>query len=338
MAQVSFAALTERGQARRLRPLAEAALSAYDLRPIRLRLLNNGWNCVFRVDTAREPYVLRITRPVPGADERSVRSEVEFMAALAAGTAIAVPEVVPSRDGELVTLAGAPGVPETRACVVFNWLGGPDLAERRSPATWAALGELMGTMHRFAESWRPSEAFRVTDYDSCIPYGEPLVVFEPGRVELHGLEGLLREAVEVTDARIARLGREVGPIVLHGDLHQWNVKILRGILSPFDFEDLLTGPPIMDVATSLYYVRHLDDYRQLASAFRAGYERQRPWVEQSPGEVDRLMFARAIDLLNAFLIDGTLGDGSETEACVRRREEPALIAVGRRPPLEIPSP
>ncbi len=51
------------------------------------------------------------------------------------------------------------------------------------------------------------------------------------------------------------MAREGPAIVTHGDLHQWNVKIRHGVLSPFDFEDLLWAAPILDVATSLYYVR-----------------------------------------------------------------------------------
>ena len=326
-----YARLTEAGQARRLRPLAEAALASYDLAPTGLRLISNGWNGVFRVDTTGGPCVIRVSRPIPGARARSVRSEVEFMSALAEGTDVAVPPVIHARDGQLVTVASAPGVPEPRECVVFGWIGGPDLATRRSPGTWASLGELMGTMHRFAERWTPSGDFDVTDYGSCIPYGEPLVVFEPGRVELYGLGGLLQEAAEATDERIATLAREVPSIVLHGDLHQWNVKIKRGVLSPFDFEDLLTGAPILDVATSLYYVRGDTDYLELARAFKAGYERQRPWVEREPGELERLMFARGLDLLNAVLLDESLDLGGDMEAFVKRRGQLARIALGQEP-------
>ena len=328
-----FGELTERGQARRLRPLAEVALAAYDLDVAGLRLIENGWNGVFRVDTAAGPYVIRVSRPIPGAAQRSVASEVEFMTALASGTDVAVPAVMRNRDGELVTVATAEGVPEPRECVVFGWIGGPDLAERRSPQTWAKLGELMGTMHLFAETWEPTAGFHVADYDSCIPYGEPLVVFEPGRTELFGLEGLLRDAADATNERISALAREVPTFVLHGDLHQWNVKIERGVLSPFDFEDLLTGAPILDVATSLYYVRGDEDCAELWRAFRTGYESQRPWVEREPGEMERLMFARSIDLLNAVLLDPSLELGSEMETFVRRREGLALVALGREPAL-----
>jgi Ser/Thr protein kinase RdoA (MazF antagonist) len=142
---------------------------------------------------------------------------------------------------------------------------------------------------------------------------------------------LLQEAAEATDERIATLAREVPSIVLHDDLHQWNVKIKRGVLSPFDFEDLLTGAPIIDVATSLCCVRGDADYLELARAFKAGYERQRPWVEREPGELERLMFARGLDLLNAVLLDESLDLGGDLEAFVKRRGQLARIALGREP-------
>ena len=324
----SFGELSERGQARRLRPLALAALARYDLEVTGLRLISNGWNCVYRVDTTDGPQVIRVSRPSPGAHDRSVASEIEFMTALVEGTELAVPPVMRNRDGGLVTLASATDVPESRECVVFGWIGGPDVAEHRSPQTWEKLGELMATMHAFAETWAPSAAFHVTDYDSCIPYGEALVVFEPGRTELYGLEPVLREATDVTNQRIGELRRRGQSMVIHGDLHQWNVKIKHGILSPFDFEDLLTAAPILDIATSLYYVHGDDDYLDLARGFKAGYERIRAWPEREPGEMERLMFARSLDLLNAVLLDTSLDIG-DMERFVRKRGTMARIALGQ---------
>jgi Ser/Thr protein kinase RdoA (MazF antagonist) len=327
MSRTPFTALTELGQARRLKPLAEAALAAYDLDWTALRLISNGWNCVFRVETPAGPSVIRISRPIPAADERSVVSEVEFMSELAGHTDIAVPAVVRNRQGELVTTAGFEGVPEPRECVVFGWLGGPNLADQADSESYRSLGALMGKMHRFAAAWTPSPGFVATDYDSALPYGEPLVVFEPGRADLYGLDELLHEAADATNARIAAVRSERSSIVVHGDLHQWNVKIKRGVLSPFDFEDLLWAVPVLDVTTSLYYVRNQQDYPELARAFKAGYEQIRPWVEQEPGEIDRLMFARALDLLNAVLLDEGL-DFGDVETFVRRREAFAKLALG----------
>jgi Ser/Thr protein kinase RdoA (MazF antagonist) len=191
----------------------------------------------------------------------------------------------------------------------------------------------MAKMHRFAEGWTPSSGFTIPVFDSVMPYGEPLVAFEPGRMDLLGLEDLLREATDVTDKRIAALHHTGEAIVVHADLHQWNVKIQRGVLAPFDFEDLLWAAPVLDVATSLYYVHGEPGYAELARAFKSGYERQRPWVEQEPGQIDRLMFARALLLLNSVVLDASL-DFGDREAFIRRRETYALLALGRLEPFE----
>ena len=89
------------------------------------------------------------------------------------------------------------------------------------------------------------------------------------------------------------------------------------------------------MATSLYYVRGDADYLALAGAFKDGYERERPWVEREPGEMERLMFARAIDLLNAVLLDDSLDLGDDMEAFVKRREGLARIALELDPPAEL---
>lgn len=327
--------LTELGRARRLRSLALEALKRYDVRVTGLRLIDNGWNCVFRVETPAGPLALRITRSVPERSPQSVASEVEFMGALAAATPIRLARVVPDRSGHLVTSAEAPGVPGPRSCVLFGWLPGSLLGEHITARTWTALGELMGRMHRFAADWTPPPGFSAPTYETVLPYGKPLVMFEPGRAELHGCTYLLQEAYHRTNERIRALNHEQGRIVVHGDLHGWNVKLRWGRLSPFDFEDLLFAVPILDVATSLYYVRDRPDYLSLAVAFRTGYERQLPWVEREPGEVDRLLVARGLDLLNTAIIGPEL-EVDDWEAFIRRRERLARIALGEERALAIP--
>jgi Ser/Thr protein kinase RdoA (MazF antagonist) len=330
-----FAGLTEVGRARRLRPLALTALEAYDLEVRGLRLIDDGWNCVFRVETPDGPLALRVTRPTPGRDAASVHSEVAFMTALSEATDIQVPRVIPNRFGEPVTMAASPGVPEARACVVFGWLGGRLLGDKVTSRRWHDLGDLVGRMHRFAAGWTPPAGFVAPAYDSVLPYGEPLVMFEPGRADLHGASHLLQEAYHRTAERIRALNHQQSRIVIHGDLHAWNVKVRRGVLSPFDFEDLLFAVPILDVATSLYYVRDRADYLSLAVAFRAGYEQHRPWVEREPGELDRLLIARGLDLLNTTILGPDL-EVDDWEAFIRRRVMLAHVATGEERAVKIP--
>jgi Ser/Thr protein kinase RdoA (MazF antagonist) len=331
----AFDTLTEQGRARRLRPLALAALAAYDVHVTGLRLIDNGWNCVFRVETPDGPLALRVTRSTPERSPQSLASEVAFMTALAEATPIEVPRVIPDRTGRLLTTAEAPGVPGPRSCVVFGWLSGSLLGEHVTARNWTSLGELMGRMHRFAASWTPRADFTAPSYESSLPYGEPLVMFEPGRADLHGATYLLQEAYHRTNERIRALNHEQPRIVVHGDLHGWNVKLRRGRLAPYDFEDLIYAVPILDVATSLYYVRDRPDYLSLAVAFRVGYERHMPWVEHEPGEVDRLLIARGLDLLNTAILHPGL-EVDDWEAFIRRRERLARIALGEERALTIP--
>jgi Ser/Thr protein kinase RdoA (MazF antagonist) len=328
----SFSGLTRLGQTRRLRVLATEALEAYDLTWTRLRLLSNEWNCTFRVDTPSGPRALRIMRRDAAIADRKVRSEDEFVCALAADTGIGLSRIIPTRTGDPYVLASATGVPGPRACVLLEWLRGGLLSDRVNVSRWAALGELMARMHRFASTWTPSPSFDAVAYESVLAYGAPLVLFGSDRVDLLGLDGLLREAYEVTNERIAAIMRDQQHLVIHGDMHGENIKVHRGVLTPFDWEDLLWGAPILDVATSLFYVRDRADYRELAGAFRSGYERHRPWVETRPGEVDQLLIARGIDMLNFIALDPALHfDGME--AYVRLREVPALVAVGALEPV-----
>ena len=61
--------------------------------------------------------------------------------------------------------------------------------------------------------------------------------------------------------------------IIHGDLHQWNVRNARGVLSPIDFEDLMLGWPMQDIATTLYYF-DAENISALRDAFQTGYTRQ----------------------------------------------------------------
>jgi Ser/Thr protein kinase RdoA (MazF antagonist) len=51
-----------------------------------------------------------------------------------------VPRPLPARDGRLVMIAGAAGVPEPRLCILFTWVPGTDLADHLTPpkAGWSA--------------------------------------------------------------------------------------------------------------------------------------------------------------------------------------------------------
>src|SRR5262245_40342189 len=138
-----FETLTHRGQVRRLRRLAVKALTAYPIDELRLTPLIHEDNTTFRVDSANgERYVLRIhrhSRKTPA----EVRSEMLWLAALRQETELVAPVPVPTRDGDLVTIASVAEVPEPRICVLLRWVSGRFLDAELTPAHLERVGAFM---------------------------------------------------------------------------------------------------------------------------------------------------------------------------------------------------
>lgn len=299
-----YSSLTVRGQARRLRQLALNALTHYDLDVARLRLVTNDMNGIFRIDTrGGEKYILRVTMPEGGHNHDHVAAEMDWLAALARDTHLSVPRPLPARDGSLVVEAGAGGVPEARLCEVFSWVDGKDLAEDMSAVNISKLGELMAGLHTHALTYHPPSDLSLLRFDRVFPFPEPVVLFDE---QFSPLFPAARRAVYKKGIAWAQDSIDVlrssgeAMRIIHGDLHQWNVRNERGVLSPIDFEDLMLGWPVQDIATTLYYFDSTD-FAKLRAAFQEGYTHHSPWPERRAGEIDSFIAARGIGLANFVL-------------------------------------
>lgn len=331
-----FAALSDKAKGRRLKVLAERALEQYDLDITRVHMLSNSWNCVFRVESEQGAWVIRVAAPMHGHSPVRMRSEALLLKALSDQTRLRVPAPLPNRDGELWTQASAKEVPEPRDCVVFSWVRGADLADSIGPRAYRKMGRLIAELHDFGEQFTPPPGFEAMTYDRVFHYPGPITLLESDP-DLGSYHDDVEEAIGHTDSRIAFVNARDGVIITHGDLHQWNVKLYKGVAQPIDFEDHQYAAPLLDVATSLYYIRWRDDYDELAAAYRAGYEETRPWVEQEPGEVDRLMFSRSADLFNCFTTDFR-EEVKDWGRLIRRMGTLARIALEKEPAREIAAP
>jgi Ser/Thr protein kinase RdoA (MazF antagonist) len=268
--------------------------------------VTNDMNGIFRVDSADgRKFILRVTLPEGGHNLEHVSAEMDWLAALARDTSLSVPCPLPARDGNLVVEAQAESVPEPRLCEVFSWVPGRDLAEEMTAANIARLGELMAQLHLHAHDYRPPAQLCLLRFDRPFPFPEPVVLFNEPYTALFPPErrAVYESAIAWVQASIERLQASGEPMrILHNDLHQWNVRIARGVLSPIDFEDLMMGWPVQDIATTLYYFPK-DNYAELQAAFKEGYTRRCPWPERLPGEIDSFIAARGFGLANFILND-----------------------------------
>ena len=65
-----------------------------------------------------------------------------------------------------------------------------------------------------------------------------------------------------------------------------------------DFEDIMLGYPIQDIAVTFYYGNDRKDYHDLCEAYREGYITIRSWPVESQEQIDVLGAARAAMFIN----------------------------------------
>jgi Ser/Thr protein kinase RdoA (MazF antagonist) len=297
--------LTEHGRARRLRNVALAALEQYDLDVARLSLITNSSNGIFRVDTRDGlKWILRVTLPEGGHTHAHVAAEMDWMSAISRDTSLSVPRPLPARDGSLVVEADAEGVPQRRMCTIFSWVPGTDLANHLTADNISLLGELSARLHLQARTYRPPDGLSLLRFDRVFPFPEPVILFEVNFSALipPARRAIFQKAMDWGQASLDRLKASGERMrLLHGDLHQWNVRYSRGRLSPIDFEDLMWGWPVQDIATTLYYSVDADNYSDRRAAFKHGYQRVSLWPERVPGEIDSFIAARGLGMANFVL-------------------------------------
>jgi Ser/Thr protein kinase RdoA (MazF antagonist) len=311
----SFETLTNAGQLWRLRRLAVAALAAYDLHEPRLTALMHGDNTTFRVDLATgERYVLRIHRSVAKTPE-VVRSELLWLAALQQEAELVVPRPVPTRDGELLTIARVEGVPEPRICVLFRWINGRFLEDGLTPAHLQRVGAFMARLQLSGARFKPPDGFVRGRLDNL--YRKP-----------HGIsEALARRQVDNPDDEAAAIqlvaevcstedGRAVEKLIrrirtvqrllghgpetfglIHGDLHQENYLFDRGQVRAIDFDDCGYGHYVYDLAVTLFNVRFRDNTQQLRESLLAGYRSIRPLSAEHEHYIDTFMDLRDLQMM-----------------------------------------
>jgi Ser/Thr protein kinase RdoA (MazF antagonist) len=197
-----------------------------------------------------------------------------------------------------VVVAQAPGVPGARRCVLFRWLPGRVIDDRETPAHLQQLGASIARMHTLGRTLSPPTTLRC--WDRAFYWDEPVVLSETAAPLTHDDRMLLERVQAHVDEAIGRLHLDDPPFVVHGDLHGGNVMEHRGRLTIFDFEDIMLANAAQDLSIVLYgpHRYRTDDYADLRSALRNGYESVAPWPVPDDRALEMLFAARAAMFVN----------------------------------------
>jgi Ser/Thr protein kinase RdoA (MazF antagonist) len=263
-----------------------------------LTVLRHEHNTTFRVDSATGRFVLRLNR-IGVHDERTIASEMAWLAALAEDTDLGVPVPVAARDGSLVVSESAVGVPERRLAVLLRWQQGRLVDRRLSPRHLVSVGDLIGQLQRHALGWTPPGGFERPRVDALTTAARRAPVAGPVEAGTRGghptpddeasalalvarllgeddrrvVADALRVARRSTDV-LAGAGNPTG--LLHADLHYENVLFRDGRALAIDFDDCGWGAHLYDLAVPLSELEGRSNYRALRDALLDGYARRRP--------------------------------------------------------------
>ncbi len=299
-----FQTLTQQGKILRLRRLAIHALEQYDLEIDRVQKL--GWltNIMFRVRTVQgQTYAMRLCAP-GWRSLTDIRSEAMWLHAINQETDIPAPRPIPARNGEFVIEAPYPGIPDFGRCLLMTWIPGKPLDKQLTEGNLYKMGELFARLHEFSSRFTPPPGFTRRKMDHYLARDEENVLFTGeslSRLGPHEQE-VLRQTNTRVEVAFHRLYADPAVMrVIHNDLWHGNIKVYRGRLLPFDFEDTIWGYPVQDIAMAMLDLLSdvpADAYEPLLAAFHRGYVSLLPWPEAYAGQMDDFCAGRLLWVAN----------------------------------------
>lgn len=336
----SFDQLTARGQQRRLRRLAQAALGRYDLDGAALTFVNHGENTTFRVDMPErgelppgspfEPgrYLLRVHGATYNT-QPEIASELLWLRALREDINLAVPEPLLNRAGEFAFQVAVDGVPEPRTCSLLRWMRGTIHAKHPQPHHLRKVGQLAARLHEHAAHWQPPAAFTRRRWDWNGMFGDEghfgasaAVVWEAIPERYRTPFATVAERTRQVMADLGQ-GREAWGLI-HTDLHMWNVLFTEGEARPIDFDDCGWGYWIYDLALILDRFRPTELWAPMRDALLAGYAEIRPLPAGLTDYLDAFIVARKVSVI-LWVVGKSLTDPSFQRFVARDLERAAAV-------------
>jgi Ser/Thr protein kinase RdoA (MazF antagonist) len=289
LAPRDYARLTEKSQIDRLRSVAIEACREFNV-PVRsMRVLHHAFNTTFGIRAVNgDRFALRIN--VNSASAKSqIEAEIAWIQRLAQDAVIHVPRPVASPSGEFVLIMSPVGGSRTTGlpCVLYSWISGKMGYRVASEQTARMLGEATAKLHRHSEN--------------CPELKD--IAFRPLPDLLFGGEFRLRSSDVF--ARVYQNAQKLWPKLLknprkpiHYDLHLGNVKLDRGRLFVFDFDDAVSAWPILDPTVTLHSLRYFKEAPVLEAAYWQGLGNRPHDYGFDDSEFETLVAARAILIAN----------------------------------------
>lgn len=298
-----FNKATYLSQVRRLRNLAQVALSDYPLKPKNIHFIHHGENTTFRVECGGgENYLLRIHRN-DYHTKAAIQEELAWLSHLR-GVGLSVPQPIAAEHGQFVSSAFHTDVGVTRNCSVFRWIDGKFIEKSLRPKHLFMVGQIIGDLQNFSKHSRAKHRhywsadgllgqkakFGSIDSLAQIALKQQKLISTARKIVLRKLK-----------AFEARHPKRMG--LIHADLHFGNILSTGQSLGAIDFDDCGYGFHAYDLVIPLLSVQGLlgEKEKQKVPKFKEalinGYCTKRSWDKEDEAIYPYLMTARKLLML-----------------------------------------
>lgn len=302
--------------------LARAALPRWSLpADTPLQLVNLSENATFAVDDGDGGSYLRVGRPGYQTPD-SVRSELEWAAALRRDAGLVTPTPIPTSAGEQLLHVDGPG--GTRLLVRFEPIPGHEPPPDDLDTHAVTLGRLAATLHGHVAGWRRPPWFTRFAWD--LPailgpqprWGRWQDGIGVGRDEAH----VLGRAAATVHARLRRYG--TGPDrygLVHADMRLANLLVDGDRIAIIDFDDCGFSWFLFDLAATLSFTEHDPRVPQWCDQWLTGYRQVRPLPPDAEAMVPTFVLLRRLMLLAwlsshaGIALSAELGAGFTVDSC-----------------------
>lgn len=249
-------------------------------------LVKNAYNVTFALERPEGRVAIRVNTGSNRTFEE-VKGEIAWTEHLHVQGQVCAPAPVGLFAGSPLETVRVDGIDRDVPVVAYTWLPGRHVGKNRPSRHAFLLGRLMRRLHETTRDWTlPPGTSR--------PLLRNVVDELPWKL---GDDPVFREALERGNAVVRRL--ESTPRRLcHFDLHFGNVKVWRGEMSVFDFDDCLIAWPGMDAAQAMFYLRREGPNDRLEQAFWEGAETSPEGLGLSRDEYEMLIGGRGLLLAN----------------------------------------
>ncbi len=289
----TFSSLSEDEQKKLVSTLATEVASRYLMGELTIELINYEYNATIKIeDSHGDKFALRMNINSLRSKE-NLQAELALISHLGTHSAVKTPSPVKTLRGELSTSIRLDEADRDLHCVLYTWIEGKELGDEPTEEQLFALGAAMARMHIACKDFTLPQGAELSRLDDFF-WGTQDMLFSSESELDESTQAKLKAGVDSINEIVSELYKNATPIVIHADLHGWNVMWNEGALTVFDFDDCGIGLPLQDLATALYYL----DTPEQDEALKRGYQSVAPLPEADDRVLKALALHRRLLLLN----------------------------------------